>query len=229
MIRSMVVVLLALSACSGSSKPRPAPGGGTGAAPDAAVANGTTPDANATQCEGPAPGPDYVCMENCGPPVVRQGDPPPGWSWLSPADVESRNKYGCPICLPPDARIATPDGEVAIAELTPGAAVLTLDEAGRPIEARALVVASTPAPRGHRIVRLILDDGRVVRGSGGHPIDDGRPLGTLQPGDAVGGARVVAIETVDLVGGRTWDLLVSGPTGIYLADGVALRSTLEAR
>jgi hypothetical protein len=30
-------------------------------------------------------------------------------------------------------------------------------------------------------------------------------------------------------GDRTWDLRVSGPTGLYLAGGVALRSTLAAR
>jgi len=47
-------------------------------------------------------------------------------------------------------------------------------------------------------------------------------------GDRVDGATVVAATTVRLTDGGTYDLLPSGPTGTYWADGVLLGSTLFA-
>src|SRR5690349_13379411 len=148
------------------------------------------PDAD--KCEGPPPSPQHVCVQDCGPPVVREGDPPPPWHWLSPAEVESRNQNGCPRCLPPAARIATPDGDVAIADLAVGDRVLTLDAAGRRIEARVLVVSSTPARVNHVLVRVTLADGRVVAASPEHPVADGRLLQALRVGDTLDGAAIAA-------------------------------------
>jgi hypothetical protein len=181
-----------------------------------------------TSCAGDPPTPEHVCVQDCGEPVVREGDPPPGWSWLSPDEAQSRELHGCPRCLPADAAIATPGGEVAIADLRPGDPVWTLDAAGARIEARVLAVRSTPARDGHALARLTLDDGRVVAASAPHPIGDGRELGALRAGDLVDGARVRSVERIVMSGDRTWDLTVSGPTGLYLAGGVALRSTLTA-
>ena len=44
-------------------------------------------------------------------------------------------------------------------------------------------------------------------------------------GDALDGARITRITPVPLAGDRTWDILPSGDTGLYIADGVVLRST----
>ncbi len=218
------IVLVLVVSCSGRSTP---PSGPVASPPDAAVVtNPPTPDASATSCTGSAPSPDHVCVQDCGPPVVRDTDPPPGWSWLSPDEVDARNRGGCPRCLPAAARIATPGGEVAIAELVAGARVYTVDRAGRRVEAIVLEVRARPAPSGHALIRATLADGRVVSGSAEHPVADGRELGALRPGDPLDGDRVVEIEVVPLLGDRTWDLRVSGQTGLYLADGVALRSTL---
>jgi hypothetical protein len=79
------------------------------------------------------------------------------------------------------------------------------------------------------MVRTTLADGRVVTGSAEHPVADGRLLGALRAGDALGDVAIVAVDVVPYDGDRTWDLLVSGPTGLYVADGVPLRSTLERR
>ena len=214
-----------LVACS--SKAPPAPNTPPPPAPvDAAIANvATGPDASTT-CAGPPPTADAVCVQDCGEPVVRAGDPPPGWSWLSPDLAENRRRYGCPICLPADARIATPDGDVAVSSLVPGAAVISLDEHGGRITARVDVVSSVPVSH-HTLVRITLDDGRRVAASAGHPLADGRALGSLAAGDELGAADVVSVDTVPYAGTRTWDLLVSGPTGLYLADGVPLASTLH--
>jgi hypothetical protein len=159
--------------------------------------------------------------------VVSEKDPPPGWSWLTPDQAARRKQYGCPICLPGSARVATPDGDVAIATLAPGARVLTLDETGRRVPATVLHVGWTLAGASHRVVRVELADGRVVTGSPGHPRAGGGTLGDLREGDEVDGDRVVRVTRIPLGGDRTWDILPSGPTGYYIIDGVVLRTSFE--
>lgn len=132
---------------------------------------------------------------------------------------------GCPICLAAGDRIATPNGQVPVAELQPGTLVWTMDAAGRRVAAPVLVVGRTPAPFGHRVVRLVLADGRVVMASPGHPTADGRRIGELNPGDLLDGSRVSTAKLIPYVG-DTWDLLPGGPTGEYWAEGVLLGSTL---
>jgi hypothetical protein len=73
----------------------------------------------------------------------------------------------------------------------------------------------------------VLDDGRTVSASPGHPLADGRLLGDLRVGDMVDGSRVIAADLVPYMGGETFDIVASGPTGIYLADGIAMGSTLR--
>jgi hypothetical protein len=40
---------------------------------------------------------------------------------------------------------------------------------------------------------------------------------------------VVSAELLVYTGGSTFDLLPSGPTGVYFADGIPLASTLATR
>jgi len=134
----------------------------------------------------------------------------------------------CPICLARGTRIATPDGPLAVEDLRAGMPVWTADSAGAPIIGRVLLVASTPVPPTHQVVDLRLADGRTLRASPGHPLPDGRRLGDLKTGDLVDGALVVSATLVPYDGGATFDLLPSGPTGTYWADGVPLASTLRA-
>ena len=167
-------------------------------------------------------------MRNCGAPVARADDPPPGYSWLSAADAENRRKFGCPICLPAEARIATPRGQVAVSTLAVGDTIWTLDEHGRRIATPLVYAASTPVAAGHEVVRVRLDDGRSVTASPGHPAIDGTPLGAIEPGATLAGAHVVSSEHVTYAGDRTWDVLPGGPTGAYWVDGVLLRTSLHA-
>ena len=87
-------------------------------------------------------------------------------------------------------------------------------------------VGQTPVPATHRVVRLVLDDGRVVRASPGHPLADGRLLGDVRAGDRVDGATVVSATLERYDGGSTFDLLTASTTGNYIADGIPLGSTL---
>ena len=132
----------------------------------------------------------------------------------------------CPICLARETRIATPDGERPVEDLRPGMTVWTTDGGGRRVVGRVLTVASTPVPMTHQVVHLVLSDGRTVDVSPGHRLPDGRRLGDLRPGDSVDGAVVASAALEAYGGGATFDLLPSGPTGTYWANGILLASTL---
>jgi hypothetical protein len=134
----------------------------------------------------------------------------------------------CPICLDGDTRIATPAGNVAAKDLRDGMLVWTLDDSGARIAAPILGTARVRVPVGHRMVHLVLEDGRELLASPGHPVADGRRLGTIVAGDRLDGSRVVLAEIVGWEGRYTYDILPSGQTGVYWANGILLRSTLSA-
>lgn len=133
----------------------------------------------------------------------------------------------CPICLARGTAIDTPSGPVAVERLRLGAPVWTLDRAGHRAAATVIALGSTRARVNHRVIHLVLADGRAVTASPGHPLADGRHLGSLRIGDFVDGSRVVGLASKAYGGGETFDLVVSGPTGIYLSDGIPLGSTLR--
>ncbi len=135
----------------------------------------------------------------------------------------------CPICLALGTRIATPSGDVAVQDLRVGDVVWTIDVAGARIAAPLIAVGSTPVPATHQVVRLALDDGRLVLVSPGHPTADGRRVGDLAVGDTLDGAPIASVERVAYTGGATYDILPAGPTGEYWANGVLLGSTLRAQ
>ncbi len=73
---------------------------------------------------------------------------------------------------------------------------------------------------------LKLADGRKLFASPAHPTADGRALSDLLPGDLLDGSRITQIEQTVYTGGATYDILPSGPTGFYWANGILLGSTL---
>ncbi len=217
-VRRVATTLLVAAACSGRAAPAPVPPVGSDG-PDAAVAE--------VPCTEPRPTADATCVQDCGPPVVRDTDPPPAWRWLSPEEVASRAQHGCPRCLPADAAIATPGGDVAVSALTAGMTVWSLDAGGRRVAVPVVRVGSVPSPRHHTLVVLDLADGREVTASAGHPTGDGRALGTLGVADPLDGSRVIAVRQRPYGGERTFDLVPASPTRAYWADGVLLTSTLR--
>ena len=192
--------------------------------------NGPTPttvDPADANCATPRPNADATCVQDCGPPVVREGDPPPAWRWLTPEEVAAREQGGCPRCLPAAAKIATPTGEMAVSDLVAGTLVWSMDAQGRRVAVPVVRVGSTMAPPTHTLVVLELADGRTVTASAGHPTADGRTVGALKLGDSIDGARVVNVGRRDHGERLTFDLLPASASRAYWADGVLLTSTLR--
>jgi hypothetical protein len=144
--------------------------------------------------------------------------------------VASRTPSGqppCPICLARGTRIATPSGDVAVELLKIGDVVWTLSATGARVAAPLVETGSTPVPSTHRVVHLLLSDGRTVYVSPGHPTADGQKVGDLVAGNRYDGAIVGSADLTPYAGGATFDVLPAGATGMYWANGVLLGSTLR--
>lgn len=108
-----------------------------------------------------------------------------------------------------------------------GAPVWTVTASGKRVAGVVAEVGKTPVPPDHKMVALVLSDGRKVYASPGHPTIDGRTVGNLKSGDSYNGAKVVSANLVSYGDGFTYDILPSGETGFYFANGVLLGSTLK--
>jgi hypothetical protein len=137
----------------------------------------------------------------------------------------SFNTY--PICLTKGTLIDTPDGPVPVEYVKKGMTVWTVDDSGKRIAAGVVETAVTPVPSSFQVVTVRLDDGRTVTASPGHPTAEGRALGDYQAGDTLDGVLVMTVEHETYNAGATYDLLPSGETGLYWANGVLLKSTLS--
>lgn len=133
----------------------------------------------------------------------------------------------CPICLASNTLIATPEGGVRVTDLKVGMRVWSPDAHGDEVVRKIVRVSKTPVSDSHKVVHLMLSDARQVWVSPEHPIMDGRPVRSLKAGDPYDGARVVSAELVPYWDDATYDLLPSGETGAYWADGIPLESTLR--
>lgn len=132
----------------------------------------------------------------------------------------------CPVCLAAGTLIDTIQGAVPVQEIRPGMSVWTLDASGAPITAPVVQIIRRPVPTDFQIVHLVLQDGRALFVSPNHPTDDGRRIGELRSGDILDGASVARFELVPYPDGWTYDLLPTGETGTYRANGIWLKSTL---
>lgn len=134
----------------------------------------------------------------------------------------------CPICLTKGTLIDTPSGPVPVEQLCEGMAIWTVGDSGKRIAAVVVETTMTPVPSLFQVVRVELNDGRSVTAAWRHPTAEGPALGEYHVGDTLDGALVIVVEHVIYKGGATYDLLPSGSTGLYWANGILLKSTLAA-
>lgn len=146
--------------------------------------------------------------------------------------VRARTASGaprCPICLAASTLIDTPAGSVRVTDVVVGTIVWTQAPDGSRVAAPVVAAGSVQAPEWYQVTHLVLADGRDVLVSPGHQTADGREVGSLRPGDRVDGSSVASADLVAYAGGRTYDLLPAGASGLYWANGIRLRSTLGRR
>ncbi|MHB8086020.1 MAG: Hint domain-containing protein [Dehalococcoidia bacterium] len=134
-----------------------------------------------------------------------------------------------PICLVKGTLIDTPGGPVSVEQIRKGMSVWTQDISERRLPADVVEITSIEVAFPFRVVKISLSDGRTVSASPSHPSAEGRALGGYRTGDALDGAVVVGVEFVPYDGASTYDFLPDGPTGLYWANGILLRSTLAAK
>jgi len=133
----------------------------------------------------------------------------------------------CPICLSENTVIDTPTGPVNVKELKTGMIVFTQDSSGHKQTGVLLKTGRTMAPLGHIMVHVVLYDKRELYVSPRHPTADGRLFEALHAGDTLDGSKIKSAEHVLYTGIYTYDVLPSGPTGFYWADGILVASTLK--
>ncbi len=134
----------------------------------------------------------------------------------------------CPICLAAGTLIDTPRGAVRVEDLRKGDPVWTQNETGQRVIGSILLTGHVRVPVTHQMVHVTLSDERELWASPGHPTVDGRRLEDLQPGDLLDGAQIVHLAYVLYGQPYTYDILPSGGTGYYWANGILMGSTLSS-
>jgi hypothetical protein len=104
--------------------------------------------------------------------------------------------------------------------------VWTIGREGERLARPLAGVARSAAPESHQVIHILLEDGREVWVSPGHPTSDGRLAGQLRSGDRLDGGLIRLAEVVPYAAGFTYDLLPAGETGFYWANDILMASTL---
>lgn len=129
------------------------------------------------------------------------------------------------VCAAPDTPIATPEGNVPIANLRPGDMVYSSDN-GALVAVPLLRVTQRPV-KNHFVVQLRTKQGHLLNISAPHPTADGRLFADLKVGDSLDGEAIVSRELVPYQFAFTYDILPASSTGTYVANGLLIGSTLK--
>ncbi|MBT8494613.1 MAG: Hint domain-containing protein, partial [Deltaproteobacteria bacterium] len=108
-------------------------------------------------------------------------------------------------CLPPNAMIATPSGQVPIRELEVGMVVWTRSQSGQRVRARIVETSQSPIVGVHHVAKVVLADGRSLQASLRHPMLGGREIQQLSIGGAYDGSEIVEIESLRYTHAQTYD------------------------
>ncbi|MEI8103399.1 MAG: hypothetical protein WCG84_00640 [Candidatus Moraniibacteriota bacterium] len=136
---------------------------------------------------------------------------------------------GCPICLSGKTHIDTPKGTILVKDLQIGMPIWTVDTKGNRITGTVKETSRVPVPPTHQMVHLVFEDGRELFVSPGHPTTDGRHISDLTANELYDGSVIVSINHTSYDEGATYDILPSGETGFYWANGILIGSTLHSR
>lgn len=202
--------------------------------PDGSYVGRTPPTCEFTPCPTPTPAPTPVSGTSGS--CTSDSDCAPGYSCedISPVVREGTQNLRCwkngaprPICLSGETHIATPNGDILVKNMKGGEVVWSINAKGEKIAAPVLVASHTQARTDHHVVHLVLTDGRELFVSPGHPVADGRTAGSLKAGDRLDGSMITTADLVPYHELYTYDILPDSDTGMYIANGILLQSTLK--
>lgn len=130
-------------------------------------------------------------------------------------------------CLPANTLIATPNGDVAISTLKENDLILTANLKGERIEAPIKMANKVLINEGHTMVILELADGRKLQVTGEHPSSiESKSIEEYTIGEKMDGSTIIQKSVVVYKEEYTYDILPSGETGYYWANGILIGSTL---
>lgn len=140
--------------------------------------------------------------------------------------VNDKGQVNVCQCLAYKTLIDTPSGSVQVKNIQVGTPIWTTDKTGNRVSGTVTKTSRVSVPSTHQMVHLILNDGRNLYVSPRHPTTDGRTVGDLTQGDRYDGATITSTQRVAYDEGATYDVLPSGDTGFYWANGILMSSTL---
>jgi hypothetical protein len=121
--------------------------------------------------------------------------------------------------------IDTPNGPINVKELHSGMLVWTEDKHGYKQSVIILKTSKVLVSSTHSMIHIVLEDGRELFASAGHPTADGRLFGNLSAGDVLDNSHVKSIDLVSYNENYTYDILPLVPR-----DSIGLMGFwLEAR
>lgn len=129
-------------------------------------------------------------------------------------------------CMPINTLVSTPKGLIFIQDLSVGDLIWTINQVGEKVATAIESVITRPAPQTHQMAYITLCDGRQVTTSPNHPTIEGVKIRDLRVGDILDNSPILQIEYLPYEEGVIFDILPSGETGGYWANGVLLGSTL---
>jgi len=159
----------------------------------------------------------YECVDTS--PIAREGVPPNLHCFQTGTPR--------PMCLSGETKISTPIGEVAVKNMKKGMSVWTTDTNGKEVISTIEMVGKTRVPPDDKVIHLVLTDGRELFVSPGHKVADGRTADELKTKEGFQGAVIKVADLIPYHEQYTYDILPSGKTGIYFANGILLQSTLK--
>ena len=132
-------------------------------------------------------------------------------------------------CLSGGSLISAENGSVPVKNLRAGDLVWTVDESGQKIQAIIVKTNRRLVSKDHKMAHIVLEDGRKLVVSPGHPTIDNKELGSLKKGQILDKSKIASIKIMPYKEKYTYDILSSGETGGYWANGILIGSTLSSK
>ena len=136
---------------------------------------------------------------------------------------------GAPTCLPSNTLIDTPYGSKTIKDIHKDDIVWTVNFNNKITQASVKQIIRRRVSKNHKMLQLVLTDGRELFVSPGHPNAIGKDLALFKKGDYLDRSYIIKRELLPYNHKYTYDILPGGETGAYFANNILIGSTLKIK